>query len=234
MFQNQIDEARSTDAMKLAEAVEPRVNTFLTEVHPAIQKLSETSVDFEAADALAKKEFSVTGNVFSNNRLLLGPVAIDNVTSYAVDTTLLKTMLNEHARMTTKVDREELEQLEKDNKVLENEYFGVVFDYKYILSRGGDENYTPKPGQLVVAKGQPEGEDGKGKVNVEFLGTAQPRAVELQGFIPLSKAQILKSGGGNAMTRYQKRARQIKFQSSKIAKYAEGVPVSLKKVAEPE
>lgn len=229
MYSNQVESARTADATALLEAFEPRIATF-KEVDERIQNLKETEVDFETATSIANQDFAAQGNVLSNNRLLLGPVVIDNVTSYSADTSLLLAMLKEHERITTQVDREELEQLQQDNEVLENDHFGVIFDYRYVLQRGGDENFVPKPGQLVVNKGMSEEEEGK--VSVEFLGSGRASDVELQGFVPLSKAQILRSGGGNAMTRYESRVRQLKFQSGKIEKYADNVLISLKNVAD--
>jgi len=138
-------------------------------------------------------------------------------------------MLKQHDRLTNKVDKEELEKLMKDNKVLNESGFGVLFDFKYTLNNGGNDNYRPKMGTLVAFKKMDEKSH---EVEVEFLGSGEKGKVPVQGFIPIDKGQILKTGGQNALQRYQQRVRRLKFQAKKIAKYRDGFMAPIDKVAD--
>jgi len=224
MFQNEINSARVSDATGLKETFSKKIAAF-NEALPKIMALNDTTVDFAAAEALTKSDFVVGGNLLANNRILIGQVAIDQITSYTTDSQLLGAMLLEHNRLTNTVDKEELEQLKEDNKILEADFFGVIFDYKHALKSGGDEGYLPKEGTLVISRGPVEGEPGK--LKVEYPGSGNEGTVDMVGYIPIGKSQILKSGGANATTRYQWRVRQIKFQADKISKYSENVITAL-------
>ncbi len=224
VFQNEINSARIADATGLKETFSKKIAAFNEEL-PKIMALKDTTVDFAAAESLTKSDFVVGGNLLANNRLLIGQVAIDQITSYTTDSQLLGAMLMEHNRLTNTVDKEELEKLKEDNKILEADFFGVVFDYKHALKSGGDEGYLPKEGTLVISRGPAE--DEPGKLKVEYPGSGNEGTVEMVGYIPIGKTQILKSGGANATTRYQWRVRQIKFQADKISKYSENVIASL-------
>ncbi len=224
MFQNEIDAARVSDAQGLKDTFSKKIAAF-NEILPKIMALKETSVDFATAEELTKSDFMAGGSLLANNRLLIGQVAIDQITSYTTDSQLLGAMLLEHNRLTNTVDKEELEQLKEDNKILEADFFGVVFDYKHALKSGGDEGYLPKEGTLVISRGPVEGEPGK--LKVEYPSSGNEGTVDMVGYIPIGKSQILKSGGANANTRYQWRVRQIKFQADKIAKYSENVITAL-------
>jgi hypothetical protein len=224
VFQNEISSARVSDAQGLKETFSKKIAAF-NEALPQIMALKDTSVDFAAAEALTKSDFVVGGNLLANNRILIGQVAIDQITSYTTDSQLLGAMLLEHHRLTNTVDKEELDQLKEENKILEADYFGVVFDYKHALKSGGDEGYLPKEGTLVISRGPVEEEPGK--LKVEYPGSGNEGTIEMVGYIPIGKSQILKSGGANATTRYQWRVRQIKFQADKISKYSENVITAL-------
>lgn len=228
MFQNEINTARTEDAKALRASFGEKITAF-NEALPKIMAMSDTTVDFEGAAALAKLEFAASGNQLSNNRLLIGQVAIDNVTSYTTDSQMLAGMIAEHNRLTNTVDKEELEQLMADSKVADNDFFGVVFDYKHALKSGGEEGYLPKEGQVVIGRGPAE--DQPGKFKVEYPATGSEAIIDMIAYIPIGKNQIIKSGGQTALTRYQWRVRQIKFQADKISKYTESVLTSLDAVA---
>lgn len=227
MFQREISQARVADATELRESFGKKISAF-NEALTKIMALNEMNVDFSAAEALSKIEFATGGNELAKNRLLLGQVAIDNVTSYTIDSKLLAAMLAEHNRLTNTVDKEELDQIAAENKILENDWFGVVFDYKHALQNGGAVDYTPKEGTLIIFQGKNE-ETGKAKI--EYPTTGNQAEVDMAGLIPIGKSQIVKSGGQNALTRYQWRVRQIKFQADKISKYTDAVLASLDAVA---
>lgn len=227
MYTNEIDSARTADAERILGAVKPKVDAF-REALPKITAISETSADFEAVKTIGT-DFVLDGNPLGAPRLLIGQSAIDSVTSYVVESQLLHAMLKEHDRITNTVDKEELEKLAEDNKILENDFFGVTFDYVYALKNGGSENYVPKEGQFVIGRGPAEDIT---KFKVEYPGTGRVDEVPLQAYIPIGKQQIVRSSGQNALTRYQWRVRQIKFQAVKMEKSLDAVASSLQTVIE--
>jgi hypothetical protein len=227
MYTNEINSARSDDAQKILDVVKPKVDAF-REAIPKIAALSETAPDFEATKAIGT-EFALDGSPLGGPRVLIGQAAIDSVMTYAIESQMLAAMLKEHERLTN-ADREEIEQLAKDNEILENQFFGVTFDYVHALKNGGEANYVPKEGRLVIGRGPVEGDPSK--VKIELPGSGQESEVAIQGYIPIGKQQIMRSAGQNALTRYQSRVRQIKFQSQKIEKALEGVTASLQAVVE--
>lgn len=227
MYTNEINSARSADAQKILDVVKPKVEAF-REAIPKIAALSETAPDFEATKAIGT-EFALDGSPLGGPRVLIGQAAIDSVMTYAIESQMLAAMLKEHERLTN-ADREEIEQLAKDNEILENQFFGVTFDYVHALKNGGEANYVPKEGRLVIGRGPVEGDSSK--IKIELPGSGQESEVAIQGYIPIGKQQIMRSAGQNALTRYQSRVRQIKFQSQKIEKALEGVTASLQAVVE--
>jgi len=227
IYTNRMDTARSADAETLLKVVAPKIQSF-RDAMPKIGSMSETAPDFEAVKSLGT-DFVLDGNPLGGGRLLIGQAAIDGVTSYAIETQLFLAMLREHDRL-TKADKEELEQLAQDNKILENDFFGVTFDYVHALKFGGDANYVPKEGRLVVSRGAAE--EDPTKIKVETPGTGQVTEVAIQAYIPIGKSQIVRSAGQNALTRYQARIRQIKFQATKIEKSLDSVTSALQAVVE--
>lgn len=223
MFTNQLDNKRIDDATAVHKAVKEKVTLF-DEVKDDIFKLNPNKPDFEAVKKLAEVEIEL-GGVSLGDATLFDPVAIDNITSYAADSQALRKALRDHNRLTQK-DKAEIDELMKENEVLEkNNYFGVRFDYRHALKNGGDENYIPRPGRLVISHGADKEE--KGKVKVEDPASGKEASVEIQGFIPIDKSQILKSSGGNALTRYGYRVKELKFRTEKLAKQTETTVTSL-------
>ncbi len=223
MFTNQLDSKRIDDAQAVHKAVKEKVAVF-DGIKDDIFKLNPNQPDFEQVKKLAAAEIEL-GGVSIGDTTLFDPVAIDNITSYAADSQALRRALRDHDRLTRK-DKEEIEELMKENAVLEkNNYFGVQFDYRYALKNGGDENYIPRPGRLVISHGADKEE--KGKVKVEDPASGKEATIEIQGFIPIDKSQILKSSGGNALTRYGYRVKELKFRTEKLAKQTETTVTSL-------
>jgi hypothetical protein len=223
--------ARSDDAARIHETLKPTVAN-VDETRKIVEGLSPEKPDFEATEKLAEIDLSVGGNVLGGNRLLLGPEIVDLVTSFLVDTAMLDEMIKEHHRLTTKSDREELEQLMEDNEVLEEDRFGVLFDYDHLAQRSGSEDYFPKMGRLVTV---PEMEtDDEGKLEVQLLDSDRTIKTRVQGLLPLGKGDILKTSGENALQRYQRRVARIQRHLMKYDQYQEAMMVQLEEMGSKE
>ncbi len=231
MSNRQVYNARSDDAARVHEALEPR----LAEVEKAKEVVGELSADepdYEALDKLADMQFKLEGNVLSSNRLLLGPEIIDYVTSFAADASMLQVLIEDHKRL-TESEKEELDALVADNEVLKKDRFAVLFDYDYLAQRSGGDDYMPKPGKLVTVPEEME-KDDEGQLEVEMLGSDRTIKTRVQGIIPLHKADILKTGGDNALQRYKSRLVRINRQLAKFDEYSDRMMSRLEELAEKE
>lgn len=231
MSNRQVYNARSDDAARVHEAIEPRLAE-VEEAQKLVGELSADEPDYEAIDKLAEMEFKLEGNVLSSNRLLLGPEIIDYVTSFAADASMLQVLIEDHKRI-TESEKEELDALVADNEVLKKDRFAVLFDYDFLAQRSGGDDYMPKPGKLVTVPEEME-KDDEGQIEVEMLGGDRTVKTRVQGIIPLHKADILKTGGDNALQRYKSRLVRINRQLAKFDEYSDRMMSSLQELAEKE
>lgn len=228
--QRKLFNLQTADAQGLQETMEPRVAAF-EELYTTIEKTDPTKVDFEGAEKLASYEFSLGGSPFPSDKMLLGPAILGPVTDYLADAAILKQMIDEHERMTLKVDKEELEALSEGNEALQNEDFGVLFDYEDVKKRAESDKYMPKYGRLVAITGANE---ETGAVKAQFLSSGEPVEVPPKQLIRLSKSQMVKADSGNALDRYQRRLQQIRVQAMKMNKYVDGIMLPLNEMADRE
>lgn len=225
----QVDNARTEDAKSIRDGLRPRIEK-LDGVLTAINGLHPNQVDFEAAESLADVDFSASGNLLNNSRILLGPEIVGMVMSYAADSTMLKTMLAQHKKATAE-DRKELESLLNENAALvEASTFAVVFDYRDMIRRGGDASYMPKPGSLVTINSLDRDEDGK--ITFNYLNSDRSDKSDMQGFIPIQKGDIIKSSGDNALQRYEKRVSGLKAQATILSNYYKNIDEKLSELAD--
>jgi hypothetical protein len=225
----QVDNARTADAQKIRDGLKPLIGE-LQETSKAIAALDPAKVDFEAAETLAKKNFAASGQILGGNRLLLGPEIIDSVTNYITDSAMLAALLVEHNRMTNIVDKDEIEKILAGNEALEDSQFAALFDFMHALRHGGDEQYQPRVGRLVTLTNLRPNEDGK--VTVGYLNSNRTEDVDLRGLIPLRRETILATAGDNALTRYDRRVRNIKALSEKIDGYSPRILELLNELAD--
>ncbi|RVU48727.1 hypothetical protein EA187_04665 [Lujinxingia sediminis] len=209
----QIEVARIEDAKALQESIDPALATF-SEMAETIAGLSPSKVDFEAADSLASRQFVVSGEVLSSNRLLLGRDVIHPLTAYMAESAVLGELLAEHKRLTTVVDKAEIERLLSENEVLEEDLIAVVFDYRHLFTQGGNDAYRPRPGRLVTLKNLER--DGEGMLEASMLNSERTQKVEMQSLVPLERGEILKTAGDNALQRYERRVNEIKERAEKL------------------
>ncbi len=228
---NQLLSMQEEDAQKLTTAVKPKVQEFI-DISDEIMEMSYTAPNLELAEKLGKAEFAIPGGILASVRVPLSGGLTDSVAQYAADSAMLKTMLQDHQRMTAKVDKEEITQiLNGEEAVKNNKAFGVVYDVQDVMKNADSEDYQPKRATLVGVRDFKEDEK---KYEIEYLSSGKLAFSEPKNLILLDKAQILKAGGQNALTRYTNRVKNIKYQTDKMKKYAPSLLESLERAASGE
>lgn len=219
------------DAVNIRDAVKPKLDNF-QELNEKILQMDATTPNPELAAELAKADFVVPGAILSTVRVPLPGSVTDSVAGYAADSYMLKSLLEEHDRLTNKADKEELDEILKGNEAIQNnKAFAVVFDPQDVIKNSGSEDYQPKRGQLVGIR---DFKEESKKYEIEILGAGRLGEVEPQKIIPIETSQILKSGGQNALSRYQYRVRNLKYHATKIANYVPNLRDSLESAASGE
>ncbi|MFW5966738.1 MAG: hypothetical protein ACOCV2_04420 [Persicimonas sp.] len=225
---------RTEDASHIRDQLSSNLEN-LDEARSILEDLPQDDVDYEAAEKLAELELSPGEDIFASKQILLGSRLVGYVTGYMADAAMLEDLFEEHKRLTTDEDKEELEQLLEDNEVLEKDNFAVVFDFNHLSQTGGRENYVPKPGQIVTipdADNLEEEVNDKGEIEVEPLNSDSTIKTPLQGLVPLDKGKIIETGGRTALQRYQSRVRQIQMQLEEIENYRESMMDQLDTLAD--
>lgn len=217
-------EMQTEDAQKLQEAVKPKVDEFQTVVEK-ISKMNSNTPDATLANELAEYDFVVPGAILASVRIPLPAGATDTVSQFAADTQHLKTLIDDHKRLTTKVDAEEIQAILENNKALQdNRAFAVMYDVDDVRKNSEGEKYQPKPGRLVGVK---DYNQEKNVYEIEFLGAGRTGEVTPEKIVPIETSQILKTGGQNAMQRYSWRVRNLKYYANKINGYVDSMQNSL-------
>jgi archaellum component FlaF (FlaF/FlaG flagellin family) len=219
--------ARSEDAARIHKALETKVAQ-LDEAKTLVKKLSPTEPNYEVNKKLAALEIAPTGNMLGGNRLLLGAEIIDYITNYTTDARMLEQMLDEHERLTAN-DKKALKNLVEGNEVVKKDQFAVLFDYDHLAKKSGSDDYMPRPGKLVTVPSLEKDEDGK--IEVEMLTSDRTVKTPVQGLLPLGKGDIMKSGGENALNRYQARLAKIQRQIMQFDQYRKGMMTKLEALA---
>ncbi len=225
-----IETARINDANSMLQYLEPRFEA-LAKAEAIIDSLDPMNPDFDAVERLGELDFVVAGDVLPGNRLLLSSTVITPLNRFMAETNLLHNQIEEHVRLTSTVDRDEIEGLIADKEeYLEEEILGVVFHYSHI--GGYFENrdaYTPPEGRLAFVKDLEQDEDGM--VEIRMMGRENSNRVEGAALILLEKGDLLRTEGENAVTRHERRVRDLQQRTDGISRRMERLKVAVEGVA---
>ncbi len=216
-----IEQARIDDASQLQEQLEPRIADFAS-AHEIIQGLDPTDVDFQAAEQLGEYNFTLEARSLPGNRILLGDQIIGPLHHYMAEAHQLNQLMNEHARATTRSDREELEAfIEEQEKVGEGERIAVVFDLRYLqrhfMADEEPHEYSPLQGRLVsIAEDAEPDEDGS--VRVHVLASDAPDTLDIRSLVPIVPQDFIDVDTDNAMQRYARRVSQMQELAEELEK----------------
>ena len=217
----------------MLERVEPKIEAS-KDVAKKVASLDPTSPNFEAASALAAMEFAPEPGVLGAGAAYVGGDNVYNVTEFQGKALAFKQLLTRHDYMTNKVDKEELEQLVQGNELLQgNKNFAVRYNYKQLVNhlkdQGDDKTYKPLPGSLVLIDEFKVDDDGQ--VGYQSLSNNQKVTESVRGIIPIEKTEIFKTGGQNALQRYERRVKVLKYYAQDLEKATTGIVDGLGELA---
>ena len=220
----------------MRDAIAPK----LVETKKAVGLVSQmipTKPDFAGATAAAAVDFVPGGGVFSGNGIRIGGDNIFSITQFQSKAAMFKRALEDHDRMTNKVDKEELDQLLGGNADLldGNQRFAVLYQHEVLLDHvkeeRADDQYLPPNGSMVKITAFKVDEDGN--VSYQSLNNNEERKISVRNVIPIKSGEILKTAGANnALTRYARRVNTLKFYAQDIDKSMTGIEDNLNKLAE--
>lgn len=225
--------AQKEGAQKLQKDLEPKLKE-ADKLIAAIKVLSPTQPDAKITELMDKIDFVPPAGMFSGSALLVGSSNIDNIVRFQSKAFVLKEAIKQHHRLTSKTDAKELKGLIKNNKIISgNQNLAIIYDYKQLLehikSKAADKKFKPSVGRVVsVPKFKV---DKKGEVKYEGLVSKGTGKWSVRGMIPISIGDIFKSGGENALLRYQKRVNYLKYYASELEKSKQGLLDEIKKIS---
>lgn len=223
MQTREIEQARINDAATLDEGLAERFEDLQT-AHEIIEGLDPREVDFEAAEQLAQLEFEFDARVLPNNRILLGDEIIRPMNRYMAESNLLRTLIDEHHRLTTGTHREELEAFAEEYELEEGEQIAAIMDFGALNRHMGqvarDEaepgDYTPLKGRLVVMDEEPE-PDEQGRVEVHVLASDAPDTVDVRALVPILVSDFIDVEPGSPMQQYANRVELMQEHASELS-----------------
>jgi len=199
---------QTEQAQEVLKAVEPNVSDF-EKAQSIIKNLNPEDVEYDQAAQLGELDLAVDMSVISTDKLFLGGERTAMLTSYIVKSEKLQQMIEEHARLTTEADREELEKImggeEEEQRDLQ---YAAAFNFNQYKNSITSEDYRPSTGKLIAIPDMEDIEDGK--VKYTMPNSERGGRIDLRGVIPVSKGDMLTVGGENAFGRYQHRIKKMK------------------------
>lgn len=191
-----------------------------------------TKPNYEVAASLAESKFVPDPGAVNS---MIGGSNSYNINQFMAKASVLKQMLKQHNYMTNTVDKAELEELVKNNDILQgSKQFAVIYNYKILLehlkSGGDDKGFKPTEGRLVAIDKWEV--DDKGEVSFKNLADNKEASFSVKGVIPLNVSEILKTGGQNALQRYKQRVETLAFYAEDLDKGMGGLVEGLDKLAD--
>ncbi|MFB6262207.1 MAG: hypothetical protein ABEL76_01090 [Bradymonadaceae bacterium] len=242
----QMYKERTRAAKRVLEAVKPKVQAYES-LKSTIETLDPNEVEFEKAKKLAEKEIAVDATVFGRDRLVLGPQRTSLLTSYLVDAERLAEAIDEHRRLT--VEQPHKKRLKEiagrgggDGKKKEKDggkkggtgdgetRYGVVFDFQHLKRNALTDGYKPHEGKIVKLLNFDSPK--KGKVKFRLPDKQRVHETKLESVVPLSRGDVLTSGGRNAFELYKERVQNLKLRIKKIGPTPRQLIQKLEELAE--
>lgn len=215
------------DANEAYKALKPKVGEF-DKLAALVATLDPKVIDYEKLDSMKKLDFTVDGSPFNSSRVLLGATVLSPILKYLADSSMIKSMIDDHVRNTLK-DKGELDSLTTGSALQRYDFFGVVFNFSNTCENGEKANYIPGGGQLVTLQSlQP---NSQGEYSARFVGSGSERPVAPKFLIPLNKNEVVMAqGAGNALERYNDRVSDIRRRITAVD-YTRTMLEGLEKVA---
>ena len=225
--------AQTEAAKQVRDRVKPSVEA-AKQINGQIAKIAQASAtpDYESAAKLVELKFVPEASSINS---LVGGSNTYNINQFMAKASVLQQLLKQHNHLTNNVDRKELEELVKNNEIVQgNKKFAVIYNYKTLLdhlqSKKTDAEYKPTEGRLVAIEKFEV--DEKGEVSFLNLSDNKQATYSVRGVIPLNVNEILKTGGQNALQRYKQRVETLRFYAEDLDKSTQGLLEGLDKLAD--
>ncbi|MEL6179817.1 MAG: hypothetical protein AAFS10_12735 [Myxococcota bacterium] len=230
-IQRNLYNIKSRDAARVLAVVQEKVEA-LNAVKAAIAKHDGKKPDPELLKRLTRDDYLLDPNAIVVKNLLLGPTITNDLLSLTSDTKLLYSMSRNHAAMVNNVDKKELQDLQKDSKLLESYGFAVMFDASTYVKSLDSKDFRPAQGNMVVFdKQDPITKEDKEKyLKVRRPSSGNEFELPMKSMILVPREEMIRSTGPNALSRYQLRHRKIEEQLKKMA-YADALVEKLDELA---
>ncbi len=230
--QRALFDAQSNDARRVLEVVETKLKV-INELSSVAEKHDGLAPDEAVVKALFDVNFVLEPEEIASGKLLLGPEITALLMRLSADSKLAAEMLNTHRLMTTKIDQKELEDLSKANEALKAAGFAVIFDAtSFVDNYGAKTEVPPVEGKLMIFDNfDTVDKDGEKLVKLRSPSSGQVREWSLKKLVLLDKTEMLKSGGPNALKRYESRHKDISTKLKEMTQYGEKLVTELDKLA---
>ena len=222
---------QTNQAQDVLSAVQPKVDNF-KKVHEMVAKLDPNKVQYDLVKKMAEQSIAIDMSDVGSRKLLLGGSLTSMLSSYIIKAQRLQSMIQEHHQLTNNRDREKLEEIVGDEKEQEekaDKQLAAVFNFDHLRRNGSSEDYKPTSGKLVEIKSMEANK--KGKVEYTLPGDQRKGEVNIRGVVPLQRGDVLTFGGSNAFELYQRRVREIRLLSKKLAQRPDALVKKLEGLA---
>lgn len=238
-FGAKASQARSVYDIQTSAATNVRedITPFIEEANKTASlaaKLDPTKPQYDVVEQLTKAKFVPDAGILGGSAAYIGGGNVYNITQFIAKAATFKQLLDRH-NYVTKIDKAELTELLEGNELLQGDKnFAVIFNHKRLLehlkNKGEDKDFKPSRGSLVLVDKFEVTDEGD--VTYESLQDKSKNAVNVRNVVPIDKAEILKTGGQNALQRYKRRVEVISFYAADLKKSTNGLLEGLSKVAD--
>ena len=237
----EIADARINDAQQLESELAEYFES-ADEALALIDGLESGTVDFESAERLAELDIEVNPRILPGNRILLGDQVIGPLNRYMGLTSAMQRLMEYHGRVTSGIDRDELESIvDQQEKLDDDEHIGVVFDLYELrlhMARMANEeaeieDYDPLAGRLVTYAKEPE-IDEEGRVDIHVLASNAGDEAEWMSLIPIVPEDFIDIETNNALNRYDHRVQELQRYAEELSRLRGSVEQSVQEAASAE
>lgn len=227
-------DAQTREAQALLDFVKPKVEK-VKALEQAIAKSNPTTPDAALMEELAKVDYAIKPEelvTVAGGRILVGAQETDLLVKFTADTQLMANLAKDHVRMTTQVDKKELDELAKDAALSGRGAYAVIFNAdEYTQKLTSKTPGAPVKGSLAIVDSEPFEKDKEPWVKVRYPSSGKTFDTPLRSIVHINKEQLVRSGGPNAVGRYTRRSTALRGKVSEVTKYGDTMVTQLEAIA---
>jgi hypothetical protein len=226
--------AQTREAQALLDFVKPKVDK-VKALEALVTKSNPNAPDLALMEELSKIDYAVKPEelvTVAGGRILVGAQETDLLVKFTADTQLIANLAKDHVRMTTKVDKKELDEISADKTLSGRGAYAVIFNVdEYKTKLDAKEAGAPVKGTIAIVDSEPFEKDKEPWVKVRYPSSGKVFDTPLRSLVHVDKAQIVRSGGPNAVGRYTRRQGGLVGKVSEVTKYGDTMVTQLEKIA---